>query len=190
MQPIDLRAFADHSVRIPSTFLNKVAAPAVIPTWKILGAHMLDLWVAFSVTMITCGQFSQFQNAVIHSRILQKSMALSATMPLAIFMIVLWSNFFFSYFLNHGQTLGLFAIKKRILMKEQSLGEAMRWSVLSTLTCLTGGISNIYIRVNDKYGGHDHLYRELMRVKEVQAVNLLDHTSSEEEIEKFYQRAA
>lgn len=190
MQPIDLIKFADHSVKIPEGMLHNVPVRREIKTWKIVLAYWLDLSIIFAVNGMVNILVSNFRADLFTSETLQKAGDGGFASTLSTFTLLLWGYFFFSYFLNHGQTAGLLAIKQRIQMKEKSFRAALRWSLISSMTCFTGGFAAYFSNLNRDIVDQDYLYHELLTEKEIPSINLLEKTVSNEKVPEKYVQAA
>ncbi|HXH75782.1 MAG TPA: hypothetical protein VNJ08_12485 [Bacteriovoracaceae bacterium] len=192
MQPIDLIDYADHAVKIPSSFLNHVVIPKKVPIWKVMLSHWIDLYAVFSFTVFVTVMLAASNTVYLSSEKLQKIVSTGPGTYVFIFGLLMVSYFFLSYFLNHGQSLGLYSIKKRIPMEEKNIKSAFHWSLVSSLTCLTGGIASIYLELETKLASHDYLYVELLQHKEFSIAILVKESQSKElqEFEEAYKQAA
>lgn len=182
MNSIDLVKFADHSQKLPSSFLQPVNEKNDFKLWKVFLTHYLDFSAVFVSTAIMASVFNQSLKTLLVSRLLQKAWSDEVIMTFSASMLpfMVFSYFFFSFFLNHGQTWGMFLMKKRIDMKSQSFKEAALWACYSMVLCFTGGLS--YLIKKDKwqsYRPHDYLYDNLMVERQLAPMNLLS------EIDKF-----
>lgn len=182
MNPIDLKEFAEHSQKLPSEWLHPQSKKSEFKLWKVFFTHYLDFAAAFTTTVMIAAVFNQSLKALVVANSLQKVwkdeiiMSFSASMlPFMVF-----SYFFFSFFMNHGQTWGMVLMKKRIEMKSQSFKDAGLWACYSMVLCFTGGLS--YLIKKEKWQSfkpHDFLYDTLTMEREFAPVNLLS------EIDKF-----
>ncbi|MFP5385204.1 MAG: hypothetical protein ACLGHN_03950 [Bacteriovoracia bacterium] len=194
MTPIDLIPFAENSQKVPKKFLAPVAGVSGKPdTLKLLCAHFMDFWTAFMMVTLISGVFSQSVKSFLVTKGLQSSYSSIETQGLffALFPLILFAYFFFSYFLNHGQTPSMLLLKKRIEMKPNSFAEAFRWATHSFLLCLSWGTSYLLKpEVWKLLKSHDHLYYDLMAYKEVKVVNLVSLSEESHRSEETWQEAA
>lgn len=196
MKQIDLVDFAQHSQKLPGKFLAPVKAENHIPTWKIFAAHLFDFGAVFTMTSVMGGMFNQSVKMVLVTKSLTAAFSDLTVMSLAFsfFPLMVFSYFFFSYFMNHGQTMGMMFLKKRIEMESKSFSDALRWAAFSLLLCFTGGLAfTVTKKFWQSFKGHDYLYADLMVEKQLSPINLLSEVDKFEEErfeEKNYARAA
>src|SRR5690606_32413421 len=95
----------------------------------------------------------------------------TSPMSLFLFCSIFVSYFFFSYFLNHGQTLGMHYMKIRIHSETNSFRYCLKWTLYSTFLLLTLGL---LVKQAKKWASqlgwgsvevHDHLYKIMMEEK-------------------------
>lgn len=181
MKPIDLILYADHSQKLSGKLLLGIVKEKKDRTWKLFLSHWIDLMM---ISLFTTGLASIFFESLGSVIIVQginnslnqevKSAYVSFLLPPAIFLY-----FFFSYFLNHGQSYGMFLMKKRLIMKSKSFMDSLTWSSHSTLLCLSFGISYFLTKLKWKqYNEHDYLYHNLMTQLEVTPVILINEIDS------------
>ena len=195
MTPIDLIPYAEQSKKLPKKVLspdNKLNSPE---TWKILSSHFLDFGAAFMVSSFMALMFNLSIKGLLMTRGLRSVFSESTAFKLsmALFPLVLFSYFFSSYFLNHGQTYGMFILKRRMEMKSNSLRDAFSWATHSFLLCFTGGLSFLMKKdVWVSFRPHDYLYSELLVHKDYKSVDLVEQTmvDSEKVDEKDWSEAA
>lgn len=176
MNPIDLVPFAEHSQKLPGKFLAPVAKKEHVPTWKIFAAHFIDFGTTFIATSVMTVLFSHSIKMILVTRSLQTTFNQMQINGLAapILPLMLFTYFFFSYFMNHGQTYGMFLVKGRVDMQSKSFMEAFRWAAHSMILCLSCGISFLFSKAKwQGYKGHDYLYQDLLTYRESNAINLL-----------------
>lgn len=161
--------------------LNQLPSPEKFPTWKIVISHWLDLCVVTASMMMVIALSSSYKSIIFTSKSMQTAGEAGFSATAITFGLILWAHFFFSYFLNHGQTVGLFAMKRRVLMKDKSFRDAVYWSLISFATCLSGGLLPYVMKLNDHYARHDYLYHHLLNVKEVTSINLLEWADKKEQ---------
>lgn len=192
MHLIDLRNYADHSVKIPFAALNSYQTKKKLSVWKLILAYWIDASVVLSITLLTSMMFSAFNSLIMTSKSMQKVTGTDFSSFTFIFSVLMVSYYFFSFFLNHGQSAGLYAIKTRIRMHDKSFISALKWSLFSAVNCLTGGFISIYFESSKWLVDHDYLYSELLLDKNIHSVNLLERTKSHEiqEFEEAYRQAA
>lgn len=198
MNPIDLVPFAEHSQKLPGKFLAPLTAKESVPTWKILASHFIDFTLTFVATSVITMLFSQSVKGILLTRSLRMAFSEKDVAALAgpLLPLMLFSYFFFSYFMNHGQTAGMMLFKRRVNMKSKSFYEAALWASHSLILCLSCGLSYLAGKAKWKnIKGHDYLYQDLVSFKEVQAINLLSKVDefaveTKEETEHDWAKAA
>lgn len=196
MKQIDLVQFAEHSQKLPGKFLTPVQKKEQVSTARLLTAHMFDFGAVFVMTSVMGGMFNQSVKMILVSKSLNAAFSELTVMSLAFSFLpmIVFSYFFFSYFMNHGQTFGMMVMKKRIEMESKSFSESLRWAAFSLMLCFSGGLSYFITKPFWRsFKGHDYLYSELMTEKQFAPINLLSEIDKFEE-EKFeeenYARAA
>lgn len=199
MNSIDLVEFAKNSRKLPSKWLAPVESKAQFKLWKVLMGHFLDFGAVVSVTVMTSTFFELSLKSLLVTKSMRQVWPESVAMTFTGFMLpfMVLSYFFFSYFMNHGQTWGMHMMKHRIAMKSLSFKEAALWACSSMVLCFTGGLS--YLIQKDKwkaFSSHDYLYNDLMTERTLSPVTLLkeiDKFSEEKEeelVEESWSRAA
>lgn len=195
MTPIDLVTFAEHSRKIPKKLTAPVAPLKVESGWKLLFSHLLDFW---AITVTAAFMAVMFNHSILLFMVtdgLEDAYASQDILSLSLLLVpfIAFNYFFFSYFLNHGQTWGMHVMKKRISMPTMSFRECARWASHSLLLTHSLGIS-IYFKKDhwQSYKDHDHLYSELLTYKEMKVIDLLSkvHEFKEEVPEFEYQKVA
>lgn len=193
MTPIDLIPFAEHSQKLPESFLVPEAQKK--DKWSVFAAHMIDFGIAWSLmTMITLTVTHAFDFMMVTKSL---KMAYSTDflfnfsnlfLPLFVF-----SYFFFAYFLNHGQTPGLHLMKRRVELQHNSFRDAARWAAWSMLLCFSWGLSYFVKRdLIENFKGHDWLYKKLIEHKESYSIDLFDRIKEPEvaEVQEDWAQAA
>ncbi len=195
MKPIDLTDYAYHSKKIPAKFLKHTPkTKQQISTVKILMAYAMDFYfiAAGSIFM------SLIYQVTAQSFILTKpmSVAFSRILPDDLFSMILpatmVSYFFFSFFFNDGQTLGMNKLKMRISHPVKSIRASLKWALYSSALIFTCGLiypmtkSWMFEKDLGKHEAHDYLYETLTLERESYHIDLVkkaqDHVSAEEEI--------
>lgn len=197
MTPIDLVPFAEHSQKLPAEFLSPKKTQDKHHTFKLLSAHSLDFFAVMMIIGVMTAMFSHGLQFFMVTRGLKLALPenLTTTFMSSIVPFAIFNYFFFSYFLNHGQTWGMIMMKKRVELKNKSFMASFKWAAYSTMLCLSCGISYAFMKHMWKgLKEHDHLYSDLMTFKNDSSINLLntvDKWSSEvpPEIEEW-QKAA
>lgn len=175
MKLIDLVVFAEHSQKLPSQFLEP-EIPKNESSWKILAAHFIDLIVVFMFTNIILAIFAKSVEMILVTERLQSAFKFEKILHLSepILPMTLFSYFFFSYFMNHGQTYGMFLLKKRVELRSKSFRECLSWALHSSLVCFSCGLTYLLKRSKwNSFKGHDYLYQGLMNTKESPSIDLV-----------------
>jgi len=186
MKLIDLTLFAEHSQKLPSTYLE-TKTKKVTSSWSILASHTIDFAAAYFITTMLTALLTQSMLMIMTVNGVEKAFSWTKAMGFSskIFPLVLFSYFFFSYFFNHGQTVGMRYLKKRVHLTSQSFRESFHWAIRSFLLCLTGGVSFLFSSNKwEQLEAHDYLYENLLAYKEYSPINLLT------EVENFKQKEA
>ena len=176
MNSIDLIPFAEHSQKLPGKYLAPVAKEEKVSTWKILASHLIDFSLTFVATSVMTMLFSHSVKSVLVTRSLRIAFSEKDVAALAgpLIPLMLFSYFFFSYFMNHGQTVGMMVFKRRITMQSNSFYEAAKWAAYSLFLVMTCGLSYLVGKAKwQNIKNQDYLYQDLVSYKEVQAINLL-----------------
>lgn len=195
MTPIDLIPYAEHSRRISHKILSPVQKAKPQEVWKILSAHFFDFSMVFLASSFMSTMFNLSIKSLLVTRNLNSAFSEAATFKLAMALLplTLFTYFFTSYFLNHGQTPGMLLVKKRMEMKANSIRDAFSWATHSFLLCATGGISySIKKNLWQSFKDHDYLYSELLVHKEHVVMNLVVKIESfqKEDLQEDWPKAA
>lgn len=190
MYPIDLVKYTNTKKKIPTEILT--AAAEVYPNQHkgLFKSYFQDgvavLWVSNFLGQMMLIQFSSYVVGPMQLKVLMMLPTLTKmTMSYAPVLGCLY--FAFSYYLNHGQTLGLFRSKKKIHFETPSWKQVARYSVYSSLVgCFFGVplLSKKFINWSEKTLGlsfrpHDDLYHELFIPKNEWVPSLVNMTLPE-----------
>lgn len=176
---IDLKFYAERQVRIPAEKLTPLERSNTFSLPRTLAAHFIDFHAIFFLTlvvltvmetslsslMVTNHQLSYFENY-------------QGDFTLFLFPAALGAYFYFCHFLNHGQTWGMFLMKRRATTPKHCWQSALRWTFYSLVVCYSFGLFTrrahdwIESQGMGRIAEHDHLYWELLREKSVEAVDL------------------
>lgn len=204
MTPIDLLDYTHSSHKIPSNLLNH--APVQIEEVKssrIIAAYFLDFAAITTLAVLTSG----FLQISLHSFMFTSSLRNHfeeihfSSLTVNSLPLFFMSYFFFSYFFNQGQTWGMNTMKNRIVMQELSFKSSFFWAMFSSAIMMTGGASYLFsykwVRKQGwgEFKEQDHLYSELMQVRNISPVNLVELTydtvkPTTVEEDSYYIRAA
>ena len=195
MKLIDLILFAEHSQKLPSSYLEPKIKKET-SSWNILAIHMMDFTVAYFITNIITLFLTESVSMIMIVSGIEKAFPYNQVMGFSskLLPLVTFSYFFFLYFMNNGQTVGMRTFKKRVNLPQQSFRESFKWALRSFLLCATGGISFLFSW--NKWGeleAHDYLYENLMGPKNFSPINLLaeiEHFEKKEESQEKWQQAA
>ncbi len=181
MAPFNLSDFAVKELKIPSPHLRPAQPGSYMG--KFLTAHFLDFWALFWINAIASFFLKNTFGNFMSTKSLNAAWDAVNFSPAAGFTFIAFSfaYFFTSYFMNHGQTWGMKVMKCRVRMKEHSFSESLRWTLKSFATYATLGL--ITQRFAPSVVPHDHLWHELVTLKEMAApdVRTLLTTTEEEE---------
>lgn len=192
MIPVDLVLFAEHSLKLPENYLSP--ARPVEKKWPVFAALIIDFGMVFLGTLL--------MTAILNHGV---GLFLVTNGPKAVFTpdmvvnlsstflpVILFSYFFFSFFLNNGQTWGMQTMKKRIQMKEQSFQDAFKWAIWSGLLCYSCGLTHFFRKkAVEQIKAHDWLYHDLLAFRESSEINLMDLVQDvDEELPPAWKEAA
>ena len=179
MRSLDLLTYANHSRRIPATLLMPTSPIQDFSAKRILLAHGADFWYAYFISsMMSMIALESTQFVLVSSGIkFQYLQAITFNFSLLLFPMTMFSYFFFSYLMNHGQTYGMYLMKKRIKMEELSFRKAFKWALHSTLLCFSFGVSFLLRKeIWKSIKAQDYLYHELLTHRDVTHIDLLART--------------
>lgn len=179
----------DHLSRktIPKELLTEKLSIPRVAQWSIAKAYFLDLFLVYSTSATVCLFLNLSAETLMMTEGLDRSFAKqspSETM-LFIFPVLFLGYFFFSYFLNDGQTWGLHSSKARMSVRPHSFSDSLRWTMRSVLVYLSFGL----LIPKDAFQVHDHLYHELVLEKHIFPLNLVNELDEKPETTS-YQEAA
>lgn len=175
MKIIDLTLFAEHSQKLPSSYLEPRTKKET-SSWSILAIHFIDFTIAYFITTMITMILAQSMGVIMAVSGLEKAFSFTKAMEFSskLLPLVVFSYFFFSYFFNHGQTVGMRYLKKRVSLPSQSFRESFYWALRSFLLCATGGLSFLFsVNKWEMVENHDYLYESLLEIKETSPVSLL-----------------
>lgn len=195
MTPIDLIPYAEHSRKISRKILSPIQTVKPQEVWKILSAHFFDFTMVFLASSFMSTMFNLSVKNLLVTRDLNSIFNEASTFKLAMALmpLTLFTYFFTSYFLNHGQTPGMLLVKKRMEMKASNVRDAFSWATHSFLLCATGGISySLKKSLWQAFKDHDYLYSELLVHKDHVVMDLIVKIESfqEEDIQEDWSKAA
>jgi hypothetical protein len=184
MNQIDLIFLAENSKRLPKSFLSVLIKKKNNLTWKLLTSHFVDFFIITLVaSTLSLVLFNSIKTVIIVEmiqNIINKNnfwIFLSLMLPPLIFVY-----FFCSYFLNHGQSYGMFLMKKRLAITSKSFIESLVWSSHSTFLCLSFGISYFFKSTKwTQFKEHDYLYHDLLAQIEICPISLIAKITEFEE---------
>ena len=190
MRSIDLKDYADHDLKIPSGLLCATRLQNSHEKIKLIFASWIDLGMAFFTTLLLSFLFSESSRIFMQYLRLRPATNIDPIATSLIFAILLWSNFFFSFLLNQGQSFGFFTVNKRLLMPQNNFSGVLKWSLIASANCLSGGLGLWSLNCSTKIVSQDHLYVDLMNSIDVTSVCLIDRIEKQKDVIHFYQEAA
>lgn len=166
MTPLNLIRFAEFSEKIPIQLTFALEKKSNNIFLKLFLSHTLDYLtsalIASTIVYFFNGQIldSFYTIGKVDQEFL---ISINVGFSLLIFPFIMFNYFFFSYFLNHGQSCGMYLVNKRIIMESKNYREASKWALHSSLMCLSLGLSYLFKRkLWDKFTEHDYLYNNLV----------------------------
>lgn len=195
MTPIDLIPYVESSRKVPRKLLAPVSKEKAKPieTWQLLVSHFCDFSAVFMFSCLMATMFDLSVDMLMLTKQLRSAYAKVEifNLSMAFLPISLFCYFFTSYLMNHGQTWGMYLMKKRLVMDAYSVKDSFSWATHSFLLCLSGGISFLLNKTRWKgFKAHDHLYSELFLFKESKVINLVEKVEEFEEVPEEYSQAA
>lgn len=183
---INLKVFADHSQKIPSSFLNPSNSKkekSHPPLHKVMMAYGIDFFIVSSIVLY----FSTMTSFYVRT-FLPTSMAGSGedtvfygAIPFVAFIYYAIANFF-----NGGQSFGMYKLGFRTPVHSKKYFELFRWSAYSTSMLLSFGLLGFFTRNRrEEFRSNDYLYDELISYKEFSPMNLLKVVESMEHAPHF-----
>jgi hypothetical protein len=156
-----------------------------VSTFKILTSHFLDFSVIYVATSFCYNLFQNAFEQMMMTKSLQKAWLFSDHRPefFITFPTIMMSYFFFSYFFNNGQTVGMKYTKTRYVLKEHSFRESLQATIFSVGLYFTGGLA--LRSLQKSISAHDYLYQQMMVWRDeakVDLVQLTDEMAQEEEL--------
>lgn len=176
MTEFNLIAFADHSAKIPNQALAPETRTGIFDSWKFFASHLMDFWTVSSIATLSALMFNQSMITMLMTNKIYTAFKAEHIIGLSFLLmpVMLFTYFFFSYFMNHGQSIAMTLLKKRVVMESQNFTQAAQSALQSTLFCLSFGLSYRWQTVfRSQFQGHDYLYHQLMTEKSQDAIDLL-----------------
>ncbi len=193
MTNLDLMDYANSSQKIPAEVLHASLKDESVHAWRIYLAHYLDFCLIATITIGASKVFSLSVKDFLPTWSLKAAYSsMHSNYSMALIPFVLFSYYFFSYFLNSGQSWGHHVSKIRVSLKERSFRSAFRHATYSAIYCLTGGLSSFWSPLEQSTANHDYLYRQLMTIKDQPSVDLLilTHENTKSENAEYLDLAA
>ncbi len=187
MAPFNLSDFAVKEIKIPTPHL--VPAKTGNYLGKFLAAHFLDFWALVWINATATFLFKSTLGSFMSTRELTQAwdaVNFSAATGFT-FMAFSFAYFFTCYYMNHGQTPGMKVMKCRVRVKEHNFSESMRWTLKSFATYATLGL--VSQRFASSVVPQDHLWHELVTLKEVAAPDVRSLITTTEKEEEFARAA-
>jgi hypothetical protein len=193
MTPIDLVTFAEYSEKLPTSFLGPKKKTNPFSTLQVLTGHFIDFSFAFGTIAFMALVFNESMRPILMTKALKAAYQNETIFSLSasLFPAMVFCYFFLSYFMNHGQTYGMYVMKRRMVMKENSFQDALRSAAHSFILCFTCGLS-FYFQNNvwNKVSQHDYLYEELLVDRDLAPIDLLSEIDKISSSEIVWTKAA
>lgn len=190
MHSIDLRDYADHTVKIPGKFLNRAPVSERPQKRKIV----LSLWFDYAIVLVATGVFfgalQQWGTELLPSDRLHGLVKKSSLYRTSLFCAILYTYYIGSYFFNHGQTPGQLLVKLRLPMKDKCFSSALRWGLYSMVSAMSFGLFAWRMGLGHELTSHDYLYRDFVAYRDHGAPDLFERLGSEHEAVMGERRAA
>lgn len=195
MAPIDLIPYAEHSRKLSQRLLVPVHRKGPVDVWKILTVHFFDFSMTYMLSSFMALMFNLSIKTLMVTNGLKSAFneGTAFKLSLAFMPVILFSYFFSSYFLNHGQTWGMTLLKRRVEMQENSLKDAFIWATHSFLLCATGGLSYLVKKdIWQSFKTHDHLYAEMFKHNDFVFMDLVKEAdgNNHQHVEEEWKKAA
>jgi uncharacterized RDD family membrane protein YckC len=192
----NLLHYSTHSQKISPAELEMNKTPPQFKTWKLLTAFLMDFYI---VAMAASLMSFAFKGAVA-TLMATPTMSYSLfkvdmnSLSFSILPLLMVSYFFFSFYMNDGQTFGMKKFKLRLENTGYDPKCSLLWAARCSSVVLTFGFSMFFIKniFQKSCLSHDHLYHTLMIQTEWAAPSLVERTTQEDisTIEENYIRAA
>lgn len=165
-------------------------AQAPISTFKILSSHLLDFVVIYLATSACFKLLQASFEEMMMTKTLRKAWLFADHRPefFVTFAIIMVGYFFFSYFFDNGQTVGMKYTKTRYVLRQHSFSEALRATLFSVGLYFTGGMALKSLK--SSIASHDYLYQELVIWREGPSMKLETFTSDSKWTEENFEQAA
>lgn len=183
----DLRDYTFSKHKIPGQILGH--GTSRIPRYKILFAHILDFFMICSVTSAITALMDIQIRGHLPTTSLHRAWFRIDSDPTTLLTLtaVAVSYFFFSFYMNQGQTWGLHQMKLRYPLQSHKLWQSLQSALHSISLYFSLGL--FIGRLQEKFVRQDYLYSELIQQRDMAAPSLIDslekQAAVEEEIPDF-----
>lgn len=186
MKDIDLSQFAYHSQKLPAKFLNHYVTKSRVKVSTLLQAHLIDFVVCLMGSTFLASAYNFSVRGLLVTRGLRSAFASQDTTFISMLLLpaIMLSYFYISFFLNDGQTLGMYWKKSRIAMKSMDFKETYHWAFESLTLLMTGGISYFFHHEKwQNFQEQDYRYQEMMLPKVDYSLDLIEMTKHFDHVE-------
>lgn len=184
MSPFNLSDLAVKEIKIAPSELSPPMPKSFVG--KLLIAHFLDFWAIFWATTAATSMLKLSMQPHLTTKGLSGAWNLVSLSPFTIFAwtAIAVTYFFTSYYLNHGQTVGMKLMKCRIKMKHHDLKDSLQSAVKSI--GVYGSLGITAKAFSENVGSHDYLWQALVEQKELSApdIRTLHPTIQDEDLWK------
>ena len=192
----NLLHYSSHSKKISPAQLEMNKAPPEYKSWKTLLAVFIDFYIVATATSLVSFVFQASSLSLMATPKMNYSLKMINMDPLSFSMLplILVSYYFFSFYMNAGQSYGMKKMKVRFESCGYEVRSSILWAARTSSVIMTLGASMLFLKdlFRAECVAHDHLYHELMVQKEWAAPSLVERTTQENiyDIEEEFRRAA
>jgi hypothetical protein len=190
----NLHDYAKKSQKIPSQILENKKNPMVFKMWALMAAHFFDFIAIFYTTMMMSATYKFAANQVMVTGSMKSVLSdvNISSLGMSLLPLVALSYYFFCYFFNEGQSVGMRLMRTRLPKTNLNIQPSLIWAVRSTTIIFSMGITAFFLKKQfaNSLQVHDHLYHAMIVEKDWAAPNLLSRIDEHAKEVVSYQRAA
>jgi uncharacterized RDD family membrane protein YckC len=192
----NLLHYSTHSQKISPAELEMNKTPPPFKTWKLLAAFFMDFYIVAMAASLMSFAFKGSVASLMATPMMSYSLFKvdMDSLSFSILPLLMVSYFFFSFYMNDGQTFGMKKLKLRLFQIGYEPKSSLLWAARCSSVVLTFGCSMFFIKnlFQKSCLSHDYLYQTLMIQKEWAAPSLVERTTHQDisTIEESFVRAA
>jgi uncharacterized RDD family membrane protein YckC len=192
----NLLHYSSHSKKISPLQLEMNKTPPEYKSWKTLVALFIDFYIVAMATSFMSFAFQATFSSLMASPKMTYSLKMvnMDSLSFSLLPLMFVSYYFFSFFMNEGQSYGMKKMKIRFENCGYDVKASLLWAARASSVIMTLGLSMMVLKdlFKSECVTHDHLYHELMVQREWAAPSLVERTTPEDFniIEEEFIRAA